>query len=229
MRYTILAWIAATCLRITGAAHLLLRRMRIIIFTGHEFDGEREIQRIAEHHSVLPISESEITFRSIFDFTTHRYADVLHFAMHSGPDGIELPDGTILSPEDIARMAKTCRAQIVVLNSCENSRPSIVIAFKNIPFVFYGTGKPDHQTAINFSTTFYAALPEKLTSPLQVLEAYADFAYDGEGNFGYVISPTYLRNLLKIAPRIYLPTWQWLVIAAFGVASMALSIIAMLR
>lgn len=217
----------------TSAAYFISRLcfldiMRVIIFSGgDEFEGGLEIQGIAEKHSIYPVPARLITSHNVYDILASHPCDVVHWGLHSGPDGIELPDGTIFSADDIARSARTAGARIVVLNSCESARLATIVAFKGIEFVFYGTSKPTNEEALQFATCFYCALPESLENPLQVLESYTEYAYDGDGDFSYVLCPRFVAKLLRRNWPISIRNWQWIAIALMGILSMVLSVMAM--
>lgn len=204
--------------------------MRVIIFAGgDEFESGLEIQGIAEKHSVYPVPVTRITAQGIYDVVANHRCDIVHWALHSGSEGIQLPDGTIFGADDIARVAKTAGARVVVFNSCESARLATIVAFKGVEFVFYGTGKPDNADALHFAAAFYCALPPKLENPLQVLESYAEYAYDGDGAFSYVLCPRFVAKLMHSNWMLMLAGWQWWMILLLGIVSAILSIMALLR
>lgn len=115
-----------------------------------------EIDSIAPEHDTDIVSD-HVTQIRLMARTARQHYDIVHFLTHSDEKGILLSDG-IMSPEDIARLAKHTRARMVFLNACSSTIPGQYMVDIGIPAVIVHNKDVPDDEAIQVAGYFYNEL-----------------------------------------------------------------------
>ncbi len=63
-----------------------------------------------------------VTADDIYRAVTEKQFDVLHFATHGGPEGVQLSGGVVLPPDDIAQFVRLRESVGVFFSACQTGR-----------------------------------------------------------------------------------------------------------
>lgn len=119
-------------------------------------DSATEIDSIAPAHDTDIVQDSVTKVRLMTRVSQHTY-DILHFLTHGDDGGLRLSDG-VMTPEEIARLARHTRARMVFLNACSSIVPGQYLVDVGIPAVVVHNREVADYEAIQVAGYFYSEL-----------------------------------------------------------------------
>lgn len=181
----------------------------------------RQIQRL-HHMSVL---HGLVTPADIYQCARETAFSIIHFACHSGPDGVVLSNGVILQAEDIAQIARLKRTKTLFFNSCEAGRLAGYAVWHGVRYAIHSKVALPDDDAWKMPLAFYESLTNGHAGA--IMEAYRN-ADSGDGEYGIEVDPEYVIQLETAAAApatakphaIVVETWQ---IAVMGLGLLAAS------
>jgi hypothetical protein len=182
----------------------------------------RQIQRL-HHMSVL---HGLVTPADIYQCARETAFAIIHFACHSGPDGVLLSNGMVLPAEDIAQIARLKRTKTIFFNSCEAGRLAGYAVWHGVRYAIHCKVALDDADAWKMPLAFYESLTNGHAGA--IMEAYRNAA-SGDGEYGIEVDPAYVLQLEAAAAAapaaakphaIVVESWQ---IAVMGLGLLAAS------
>jgi hypothetical protein len=173
-------------------------------------DAIPEVRRIQTWHD-CSILYGTVTVDDVFRACQEKTYDVIHFASHGGPVGVQLSNGIILTSEDIAQAVRLRETKGVFLNACNTGRiASYVVRHGAIWAISSEINLPDEQ-AWKLAAAYYGH--QRNGHGMDFIGAYI-LADSGDGEYSLMISPEYVRDLQRTsnmsaaAPHNALPLTQ---------------------
>lgn len=155
----------------------------------------RFIQSI-HHTSLLRGSVAEI---DIFRECRETAFDVLHFASHAGPEGVQLSGGAIMGPDAIAAAARLRETKGVVFNACEAATLANYAVRHGVLWSLSADGKLAEDDAWRLPASFYGAMRDSNAGDFVGAYILAD---GGDGMYGLRVNPLYMRDLQRAAAAV---------------------------
>lgn len=210
-----------------------------VLFVGAQNENQQhltttpELEALAQSHTVYPLSGS-INRDQLFRVAGTWQPDVIHFALHSGADGIMLSDG-LMKPDELSDVVKQSKAKIVVFNSCEASRLASYLVRHGALLCFYATVKINDSQAWRFALGLYRELANGHADDW--IGAYAS-AESGDGTFSFTMNPDLAARAFKDIPlslsndpwhAFQIKRWHITLFVVFTMISTFLSLLSLFR
>lgn len=97
-----------------------------------------------------------VTRDRIFQVIRSRGFDIIHYAGHAGPDGVQLSDGFLDGPS-LVQIAKAVNASLIFLNGCETIELGQMLVDEHVPTVICTLRSVADTLARETSQLFYKA------------------------------------------------------------------------
>ena len=117
--------------------------------------------------------------------------NAIHFAGHSNSEQVQLSGGSRLEADDIARIARDAKADLIFFNSCEAARLAAYAVAHGVSYAIAATIKLEDSDAWEFPNSFYTALANGAWR--DILAAYTR-ADSGNGEYSLSISPAIYQD-----------------------------------
>ena len=171
-----------------------------------------EVRLIQSFHHTSTLN-GEVTAADIYQCARETAFDIIHFAAHSGPDGVQLSGGAILTAEDIAQVARLKETPELFFNSCNSGRLAAYAVRHGVRTAICAEVDILDSQAWKLPLAFYSTRRNGHAG--DPVGAYI-MADSGDGEYSLHIAPEYVRDLERVA-------------AAAPVAQPAVSRVEMLR
>jgi hypothetical protein len=102
------------------------------------------------------VVQGTVTRDRIFQIIRARSFDIIHYAGHAGPGGIQLSDG-ILDGPSLVQIAKSVNATLIFLNGCETIELGQTLVDEHVPIVICTLRSVADSMARETSQLFYRA------------------------------------------------------------------------
>ena len=152
----------------------------------------RQIQRL-HHMSVL---DGVVTVDDIYQACRETKFDIIHYATHSGPEGVLLSNGVVFGPEGIASVARLKETPCLFFNSCNSSKLAAYAVRHGVRYAVHTNVAIADNEAWKAAVSFYGALVNGHGK--DYIGAYV-VADSGDGDYGLSVDPDYLGELQKAA------------------------------
>lgn len=161
--------------------------MRILLVAPNQpgLNSVPEIRALSDMHRVSVLNGT-VTVADVYDAARHSPRDIIHFAAHSTPDAIQLSDG-VLSPEDVAQIARITGAKLVFFNSCLSARHAAYAVSHGVTYAISTTVEISDVDAWRTPLAFYEALAEQRDT-IGTIDYAAAFGQADSGNGNYALS-----------------------------------------
>lgn len=153
---------------------------------------KKEYQAIKESHDIVADARgTDATYENIFNQASLKDATILHISAHfgavDGRFGFKIHD-TILTDQDILRIAKAINARCVYLNGCGTSLIAKWLIKKGVPAVISNSRNPEVEDRYAWSSSimFYRELAQNGLDIRLAYEVIEDERTDWESNGGYI-------------------------------------------
>lgn len=115
-------------------------------------------------YNVLPIQGDVTRERIMQNIQKHEF-DIIHYAGHSGAQGVRLSDGkdghpVILDAPTLVQLARAVKAKLVFINGCQSIEVGQFLIDEHIPYVICTMADIDNVMARETAQLFYASLAE---------------------------------------------------------------------
>lgn len=152
----------------------------------------RQIQR--RHH--MSVLDGVVTVEDIYQACRETPFDVIHFATHSGPDGVLLSNGVLFTADEIAGVARLKETRCLFFNSCNSSKLASYAVRHGVRYAVHTNISIPDADAWKAAVSFYESLQNGHGK--DYIGAYV-VADDGDGKYGLSVDPDYLTELQKAA------------------------------
>ena len=155
----------------------------------------RQIQR--RHH--MSILDGSVSPEDVYQCCRETPFQVIHFATHSGPEGVSLSDGAILDAEDIAQVARLHETPCLFFNSCQSGKLASYAVRHGVRYAVHTNIDLPDGDAWKAVLAFYDVLQNGHGRDFVGAYVMAD---SGEGDYGISVSPTYIQELQQAAATL---------------------------
>lgn len=115
-----------------------------------------EIDSIAPGHRTDIVS-GDVSQSRLVNRAERQIYDIIHFVAHGDESGVMLTDG-IMSPKDIAQLARHTRTKLVFLNACKSTIPGQYLVDNGIPATIVQNREADDRESVRIASYFYNEL-----------------------------------------------------------------------
>jgi len=154
-----------------------------------------EIRRIQARHDIA-LLDGSVTAEDVFRACQEKAFDVMHFAAHSGPDGVRLSDGAIMPAEDIAQILRLRETRGVFFSSCNAGRLAAYCARHGATWAICSEVELNDVDAWKTAAAFYSHQANGHARDFVGAYTLAD---SGDGDYGLHVSPDYIVDLQRAA------------------------------
>ena len=166
--------------------------MRVLVVAPDQvLDTIQEVRQIQRLHHVSVLNGT-VTPQDVYQCARETAFAVIHFACHSGPDGVMLSNGVILPAEDIAQVARLKRTKTLFFNSCEAGKLAGYAVWHGVRYAVHCKVLLNDSEAWKMPLAFYESLQNG--SGGAIMEAYRN-ANSGDGDYGIEVDPDYIISL----------------------------------
>ncbi len=158
-------------------------------------DAINEARRIQQYHDVVTLYGT-VTVDDVYRAVQEKSFDVLHFATHGGPDGVQLSGGVVLDAETIAQFLRLRESAGLFLSSCDTGKiASYAVQHGAVWAISSEVPLPDAD-AWKLPAAFYGALRNGHSRDIVGAFILAD---GGDGKYGLRWNPLYIQELQRAA------------------------------
>lgn len=154
-----------------------------------------EVRRIQARHD-CSLLYGAVTTEDIFRACQEKQFDVLHFAAHGGPDGVQLSGGALLTAEDIAQFLRLRETRGVFFSSCQTGRLAAYCARHGAQWAISSEVDLENGEAWKLPAAFY--LHQANGHARDFVGAFT-LADSGDGDYALHVSPDYIVELQRAA------------------------------
>lgn len=148
-----------------------------------------EIDSIAPEHDTDIVS-GDVSHLRLLNRTERQHYDIIHFLAHGSEKGVMLTDG-IMTPKDLAQLARHTRAKLIFLNACSSTVPGQFLVDAGIPAAIVQNRDADDKESVRIAAYFYAELT---VNNSDLRKAY-DVANPHDGTLSWLSNGNY-RDML---------------------------------
>ena len=148
-----------------------------------------EIDSIAPEHDTDIVSGDVSQLRLMTRAERQNY-DIIHFLAHGSEMGVMLTDG-VMSPRDMAQLARHTRAKLIFLNACSSTVPGQFLVDAGIPAAIVQNRDVNDKEAVRIAAYFY----NELTVNNSDLRKAYDVANPHDGTLSWLSNGNY-RDML---------------------------------
>ena len=178
--------------------------MRVLLVAPdqHGVDAHPEVDLITSMHRVHLLQGTVPKQRLYNDVRTSQY-DIIHFATHSTEEYLALSDGDQLTPEEIAQIARLCKAQLLFFNSCISGRMADYSVRHGLQYAVHTNVELEDEESWKMPLAFYRFLKDQIEIGKVVNFVEAFMAADtGDGVYGLSISHSLVLNSITVLEEI---------------------------
>ena len=154
-----------------------------------------EVRRIQARHDIA-LLYGAVTTEDVFRACQEKAFDTLHFAAHSGPEGVRLSDGALLTAEDIAQILRLRETRGVFFSSCSAGRLAAYCARHGATWAICSEVELVDADAWKMAAAFYSHQANGHARDFVGAYTLAD---SGDGDYGLHIAPEYIIELQRAA------------------------------
>ena len=157
-------------------------------------DAVGEVRRIQQWHDVA-VLYGLVTVDDIYRAVQEKAYDVLHFAAHGGPEGIELSNGVNLRAEDIAQFLRLRETTGVFFSACNTGRIASYCVRHGARWAVSAEIALPDADAWKLAAAFYSH--QRNGHAKDFVGAYV-LADSGDGDYALHISPEWVQELQRM-------------------------------
>lgn len=171
---------------LTNESNMKELRVLLIAPTLENINAIPEIRAISALHRVFPLN-GHVSLQDVYDAAKDDSYDIIHFALHSNQDMLRL-NGDVLTPEDVAQVARLAHAKLIFLNSCNSGRHASYAVQHGVEFAIFSNIAISDAGAWKFPVAFYEFLSDQIEKKqVNFAKAYND-ASSADGAYGITSS-----------------------------------------
>lgn len=156
----------------------------------------RQIQR--RHH--MSVLDGSVTPEDVYQCCRETAFQVIHFATHSGPEGVVLSNGAVFDAEDIAQVARLQETPCVFFNSCQSGKLASYAVRHGVRYAVHTNVDLEDSEAWKAVLAFYDVLQNGHGRDFVGAYVMAD---SGDGDYGLSVDPNYLQELQQAAAKFF--------------------------
>lgn len=158
-------------------------------------DAINEVRRVQQWHDVATLY-GNVTAEDIYRAVQEKAFDVIHFATHGGPDGVQLSGGAMLTAEDIAQFLRLRESTGVYFSACQTGRLGSYCVRHGARWAISSEIDLSDADAWKLAAAFYSH--QRNGNSRDFVGAFV-LADDGDGDYALHINPTWVQDLQRIA------------------------------
>ena len=168
----------------------------------HGIDARPEVDLITSMHRVHLLQGNVSKQRLYNDVRMSKY-DIIHFATHSTEETLALSNGDELTPEEIAQIARLCKAQLLFFNSCISGRMADYSVRHGLQYAIHTNVELEDEESWKMPLALYRFIKDQIDADkaLNFVEAFMA-ADTGDGVYGLSISHTLVLNSITVLEEI---------------------------
>jgi hypothetical protein len=185
------------------------------------------VRRIQAWHDCSTLY-GNVTVEDVYRLCQEKQFDVIHFATHGGPDGIQLSKGVTMTSEEISQCLRLRETKGLFLNACRTGRvASYAVRHGATWAISSEIDLPDDQ-AWKLASAFYSH--QRNGNAKNFVGAYI-LADSGDGEYTLTVSPTWIQEMEKAvsisatSPHTALATLTRTEALRFGMLLIAASVV----
>lgn len=140
-----------------------------------------------------------VTAEDVFYTCQNTAFDIIHFATHGGPHGIELSGGEVFTAEDIAQVARLKETPELFFNACQTGRLASYAVRHGVRTAICAEIDISEAEAWKLPLAFYSARRNGHAN--DPVGAYM-LADSGDGDYSLIPSPAWIRDLQRSAQPV---------------------------
>ena len=158
-------------------------------------DAINEARRIQQYHDVVTLYGT-VTVDDVYRAVQEKSFDVLHFATHGGPDGVQLSGGVVLDAETIAQFLRLRESAGLFLSSCDTGKiAAYAVQHGAVWAISSEVPLPDAE-AWKLAAAFYSHQRNGHAKDFVGAFRLAD---SGDGEYSLMVSPVWIQDLQRAA------------------------------
>lgn len=171
--------------------------MRVLIVAPDQpgLNTIREVRLIQTWHHTSTLN-GLVTAEDVFRACQETPFDIIHFATHGGPEGVLLSEGTILTAEDIAQVARLKETPELFFNACNTGRLASYTVRHGVRTAICAEIDIVDSGAWKLPLAFYSA--RRNGHAKDPVGAYI-LADSGDGDYSLAVSPAWIQYLQRNA------------------------------
>ena len=158
-------------------------------------DAITEVRRIQQWHDVGTLYGT-VTVDDIYRAVQEKAFDVLHFATHGDPDGVQLSGGVLLDVETIAQFLRLRETRGVFFSSCETGRLASYAVNHGATWAISSEVDLSDADAWKLAAAFYSH--QRNGNAKNFVGAWR-LSDSGDGDYSLVVAPSWLDDLQRRA------------------------------
>jgi hypothetical protein len=158
-------------------------------------DAIPEVRRIQSWHDCVTLYGT-VTVEDIFRLCQEKEFDVLHFASHGGPNGIQLSNNVVLTAEDVAQALRLKETKGVFLNACNTGKVASYVVRHGATWAISSEIELPDAEAWKLASAFYSH--QRYGTSRDFVGAYL-LADSGDGEYSLAVNPTWIQDLQRAA------------------------------
>jgi hypothetical protein len=185
-----------------------------------------EVRRIQAWHDCSTLYGT-VTIEDVYRLCQEKQFDVIHFASHGGPDGIQLSNNIILTAEDIAQAVRLKETKGVFLNACNTGKVASYVVRHGALWAISSEIELNDADAWKLASAFYSH--QRNGTAKDFVGAYL-LADSGDGEYSLVLNPAWIQDLQRAtimasSPHTALATLTRTEAIRFGMLLVAASVV----
>jgi hypothetical protein len=144
----------------------------------------------------MSVLDGVVTVDDIYQACRETAFDIIHYATHSGPEGVQLSNGVVFGPEGIASVARLKETPCIFFNSCNSSKLAAYAVRHGVRYAVHTNVAIADNEAWKAAVSFYGALVNGHGK--NYIGAYV-VADSGDGDYGLSVDPDFLVDVQKAA------------------------------
>ena len=161
-------------------------------------DAIPEVRRIQSWHD-CSLLYGTVTAEDIFRACQEKAFDVLHFAAHGGPNGMQLSGGALLPAEDIAQFVRLRETRGVFFSSCQTGRLAAYCVRHGAQWAVSSEVDLEDGEAWKLPAAFYSH--QRNGHSRDFVGAYL-LADSGDGEYALHMSPAWVQELQRSSAAV---------------------------
>ena len=156
-------------------------------------DAVGEARRVQQWHDVTTLYGT-VTAEDVYRAVQEKAYDVLHFATHGGPDGVNMSGGAVLGAEDIAQFLRLRETTGVFFSACATGRLAAYCVRHGARWAISSEVELSDADAWKLAAAFYAH--QRNGHSRDFVGAYL-LADSGDGEYALHMSPAWVQELQR--------------------------------
>lgn len=150
-----------------------------------------EVRAVQAWHYTSTLN-GKVTLEDVVQTCLATAFDTIHFATHGGPEGLQLSDGELLTPSDVARIARMHDTPEIFFNACNTAGLAARVVREGPQYAISALNDLPDDDAWKFPYAYYSARQAgHAKGPVGAFMA----ADANDGSYALLVAPAYVQEL----------------------------------